>query len=671
MKCLLLCVTALLLLQMPLYAQKAICGFDQIQNNLRKDANYQQLENRTNADIQAKVNDIIQYRKLMQNLNILPGGVYEIPVVVHVIYKGTDLLTNVTDYPSDAKIQEALDRLNSDFVGNSSTYTPFKFTLAKRSPTCGATTGIIRINGGGLNGYNADGVALPSSTATGASDANVKNLSKWPPKMYYNIWVVHKINALNLAPNTYIAGYANLPITNAGNYHAFPNEGMMIVRQQVKGSASTLTHEIGHAMGLYHTFQGNDPSNNGTNNCPTNTNPNTQGDLVADTDPVINLLQASPWPTDADINSCTNLAYNGAQSNIMGYGQSLTKFTAGQSTRMQAVMQAVRQGFASSQATLTPPSPADQVKATSQIPGNSTGGTNFYEGPCNVTFKDLKYNSYGIYYDGPVSYIDNSCNIGTHLAKNTDAVLTVTTQINRQRCKAWIDFNNSGTFDNDEEIMNSMPPAVGDFTHTATISAATLTAAPFKNKLLRLRIMADGANSPDFTAASTLEYGQTEDFWVQIDDALSVSFGKVNALFKASTLSINWDTELEHNNDHFLVEGSKDGTNFFTLTTVASKAAEGNSSSTIHYSIHFDSNNGTLASGVSFILLAILILGFTVKNRKKLAVLTTVCFLFFIACNKQDSQMINKDDDVKFIRITQVDKDGIKAASKAVKIVIE
>ena len=670
MKCLLLWATALLLLHAPLYAQKAICGFDQIQNTLRKDANYLQQENRTNADIQAKVNDIIQYRKLMKNLNILSGGVFEIPVVVHVIYKGSDALTDVTNYPSDAKIQEALDRLNDDFVNNSSTYTPFKFTLAKRSPACAATTGIIRINGGGLSGYNADGVALPNSSASGASDADVKNLSKWPPKMYYNIWVVHKINAPNLPSGAFIAGYATLPILG-NSYHAFPNEGMMIVRQQVKYNASTLTHEIGHAMGLYHTFEGNDPTNSGANTCPVNTNPNTQGDLVSDTDPVKNLLQESPWPTNADINSCTSSPYNGAQSNIMGYGQSLTKFTAGQSTRMQAVMQAVRQGFASSQATLTPPATADQVKAASQIPTTIVENSNPANmGPCNVTLGNLTYNSYGFTRDGYQSYLDNSCNIGTHLAKNTDAVLTITTQTNAQRVKAWIDFNNNGNFEDGEIVMNHLGSTATE-THTATITATTLTAAPEKNKLLRLRIMADFNGSPDFTAGSTLQYGQTEDFWVQIDNALSVSFGKLNALFKAGTLNINWDTESERNNDHFLVEGSKDGTNFFTLTTVASKAEAGNSSSALNYKINFNSNNGTLASGASLILLAILIFGLAVKNRKKLAILTTVSFLFFIACNKQDFQVVDNDNEINFIRITQVDKDGIKSMSKAVKIVKE
>ena len=654
-------------------AQKIICGFDYLQKNLRKDIKYLQSENKTNAQIQIKTAEIIRHRSLMNNLNILPGNIYEIPVVVHIIYKSGDAAPGSSSNPTDAKVQETIDRLNADFsgigAGNIGATAPLRFTLAKRTPNCSSTNGINRIHGGTVAGYNANGLSYPSSGAPGADDSTILALSSWSPRMYLNIWVVWKITASEAG---YIIGaYAALPLTNDGDIHVFPDDGIVMLGSEVRGNSTTLTHEVGHSMGLYHTFEGDDLN---TNSCPSNADPLRQGDLVADTDPVKNLIFANPFPLNTDPNPCNNNnAYNGSQSNIMGYGIGpLNRFTPGQSTRMMAFFEAIRNSFANSQASLSPPLPSQIVKAANKIPGKNVYGTDFYVGPCDVKLADLHYNSYGVFYDGRKEYIDNSCNIGTHLSALKNYTLTVSTQETAQRCKAWIDFNNDGKFDSSEVVLNSIKREDINYNHIATISSDKLSSAfTLRNQLLRMRIMTDWSESPDFTAESSLEFGQTEDFWINISSPLAVVFNQLQAIFKSNNLNISWSTASETNNDHFIIEGSKDGTNFFTLTTVASKATEGNSSSLIQYDVHFNSNNGSLAWGFSIFLVAVFIFLTTPNNRKKLALATGICLLFILACNKKDTHLIKNSDEVSFIRITQVDKNGVKNSSKAVKIIKE
>lgn len=654
-------------------AQKTICGFDYIQKNLRKDIKYLQSENKTNATIKIKTAEIIRHRTTMNNLNILPGNIYEIPVVVHVIYKAGDATPGSSSNPTDAKIQETIDRLNADFsgtgAGNIGATAPLKFTLAKRTPSCSSTNGINRVNGGSVAGYNANGLSYPSSGASGANDSTLLELSSWSPRMYLNVWVVWKISATESGYT--IGAYAALPLTNQGDIHVFPDDGIVIIGSEVRGNSSTLTHEVGHSMGLYHTFEGDELN---SNSCPSNIDPVNQGDLVADTDPVKNLIFANPFPQNSDPNPCNNFnAYNGSQSNIMGYGIGpLNRFTPGQSTRMMAFFEAIRNSFATSQASLTPPSASEIVKAANKNPEKNIYGTDFYVGPCDIKLADLNYNSYGVFFDGRKDYIDNSCNIGTYLSPLKNYTFSVSTHETAQRCKAWIDFNNDGKFDSSEVVLNSIKREDIDYIHTATLSSDKLSSAfTLRNKLLRLRIMTDWSESPDFNAESTLEFGQTEDFWVNITTPLAVVFNQVQAIFKSNSLNISWNTASETNNNHFIIEGSKDGTSFFTLTTVNTKATDGNSNSLLQYNIKFNSNNGTLASSLSIVLVALFIFLVTLRNRKKLALATTFCIVFILACNKKDNQLIKNADEINFIRIIQVDKNGIKNNSKVVKIINE
>lgn len=660
---------------------QAICGFDYLNQHLRKNAEYVQKLANTEYKIQQEVDNIIRTRAQFQNLNVLPGPAYEIPVVVHVITPSGSPAGWVN--PSDLQIQEAIDRLSADFAATSArsvgASTPIKFTLAKRTQDCNASTGIIRVSGSGVPGYDANGVVVPGSPAsvTGADNEAIRSLSFWPNNLVYNIWVVWKI-AADVPAGTFVGGYANLPLEST-YYAANVKEGMMIIASQlISPSSTTLTHELGHAFGLYHTFEGGDQTN-----CPPmtdGTNCTTIGDKVCDTDPVKNLLQAGACAIlNTDPNPCyNNNPYNGIQKNIMGYGGCLDRFTAGQSARMVAALNIARGGLKTSVASTDPPTTS--VKPSTQVPQALSRTERTDMGPFNVSLGNLSYQSYGNVNDGDQFYLDNSCNFGTNLSASANHLLQVTTgTTNRQVCKAWIDFNNNGVFEEAEKVLGSFATTGGIYTHAATISSPRLTAAStVKNTLLRMRVMADfivieNSNPQqvnDFGPDSQLQFGQTEDFWVSIESALPVVFNGVTAKIKNDQILVNWKTESETNNNHFFVEASFDGEHFARIAKIDSKAVNGTSVSSLSYNISIN-NNGTVIS-LGVVLVALLSLFSFRTNRKWILATAIVAGGIFIACQKRDSTGAdNGANNIKYVRIAQVDKDGATQFSRVVSVVTE
>ena len=178
------------------------------------------------------------------------GGatVYDIPVVFHVLYN-----TNGSGNIPDARIFEQIDILNQDFAVLTNSL--IQFHLATEDPNGGATSGITRTRSRSY--YNDRG-------------SYAANLG-WDTNRYLNIYT-------NTAGGN--LGYAYVP--NGGGVVGQSFDGVRLLWSSVGYTNAvpynlgrTGTHEVGHYLGLLHTFNGGC----GTSNC------NTSGDLICDTNP--------------------------------------------------------------------------------------------------------------------------------------------------------------------------------------------------------------------------------------------------------------------------------------------------------------------------------------------------------------------------------------------------
>ena len=503
------------------------CGFDDYNDlMLARDTNYANFIQKANARWAQKVAAMANSRYVYNGY----GTEYEIPVVVHVIHTGGSVGTIYN--PSDATIEGAIDDMNEILEASHSSYVdtnnggvrlPIKFVLAKRTSGCASTNGIVRSNGTSLSGgYSANGVKR--SGASGVADETLKASSRWDSREYYNIWVVNKIDGNDGTSGSFVAGYAQFP----GGTDT--TDGTVILATQMTSGKTTLVHEIGHAFFLYHTFQGDGTGST----CPTNTSCSTQGDLVCDTDP--HRRNSSTCPSNASTNICTGLPWSNTYShkNFMDYSSCPDRFTAGQRTRFMDALETYRPGLATSMGAIAPHGTSMTAASCTTTINAANASNTFNMGPTKVVMNDLNSNSRGYNLDHFVNYIDRSCTQWGHLTQGKSYTLSVSTETNRQRVQAFIDYNDNGTFVSGERIMNDLgtcsPCTTVAEVHTNTVAIPTSGVTTCKP--LRMRVVSEWSGATIVSnGCGTMTYGQSEDFtiYVKKEDDTVTMFNTITA----------------------------------------------------------------------------------------------------------------------------------------------
>lgn len=294
-------------------------------------------------------------------------GEYYIPVVFHVLVPSTYTESaELTDYLLPEKIYEALQILNDVFSGATAQEedgprvdTEIRFCIAKKDIY--GTELSVSHNGQqyfGITYYkdednhiNGQGLEMPSEDVHPIRDPRLRHYSRFPRDKYLNIFISEHMDIPNTAGKAWseffgqnCIGYVNLAKQFIGTSNS-PNRSL----------GYSLAHEVGHFLGLLHTWHYYIPDDNDDEN-----EDETEGEEHVDEDEVLSYgCHCNPNDDDNDDNCVTDYVYdtpchlsastycdyniNEPIHNIMNYTPDGCRrvFTEGQKRRMRCVIEHV------------------------------------------------------------------------------------------------------------------------------------------------------------------------------------------------------------------------------------------------------------------------------------------------------------------------------------------
>lgn len=255
------------------YAQPR-CATDNLPQNLNRPESI--------SELQHWISKQVEKSKLTQKI---PGegerkAILTVPVVFHIIHNGEPIGSGTN--LSDERIQQQLVTLNEDFrrqnADASQTQAQFlpvaadseiNFVLAQRDPEGLPSTGITRTQGP-LTTYPDDAALLTA-------------VIQWPPEDVINIYIAPLSSSLGFAKFPYSTisgmdsrfnGYREIDGLFVDYEYTGNNDASSL---EFESKGRTVTHEMGHYLGLIHIFQGcglgdyceDTPSQSGsTSGCP-------------------------------------------------------------------------------------------------------------------------------------------------------------------------------------------------------------------------------------------------------------------------------------------------------------------------------------------------------------------------------------------------------------------
>lgn len=291
------------------------------------------------------------------------GQIIHIGIIFHICFN------NVIKEQVELDADYTINMINKDYNKQSS-----NFDIGKNSyknPTLKQIYDdyVSKATGGNINFYKVLIKYSPLENQTSSNISVLDNLIKGrsqpiDPSRYLNVWVVDLSNGL--------LGYAQFPWELNSS---LSTDGVIIAKGTFGRNPfysqynlnKTLTHEVGHWLGLYHTFQetynyegGNIDYIQGT---PQQEIEEKKGDLVADTPPQKDPTYGNPlnnpntWPMSQPIDE--SKPYYHMYMNYMDYSddEALFMFTKDQATKIRLLINIYRPNILTNNPTIIPPVP--------------------------------------------------------------------------------------------------------------------------------------------------------------------------------------------------------------------------------------------------------------------------------------------------------------------------